>query len=199
MSKRIWNAGALMAGMAVASGCTTALPPVAVTRFHNASPAMGGTIRLEPGAAADAPSLEYRAVANAVASNLGRAGFTIAGEGGTPDYRAIIAVARAVIRPDAPSRLPVSVGVGGSTGSYGSGLGVGIGIDLSGPARAQIVTTLSVQIRRTADGAAIWEGQAETRAREGTPASQPGIAAGKLAQALLQGYPGRSGETIVVR
>jgi hypothetical protein len=93
----------------------------------------------------------------------------------------------------------VSVGVGGSTGSFGSGLGVGIGINLSGKPKPVVATRLRVQLRRTADQSAIWEGRAETQAREGTPAAQPGIAAGKLADALFKDFPGQSGVTITVK
>ena len=97
------------------------------------------------------------------------------------------------------ARSPVSVGVGGSTGSYGSGLGVGIGINLSGPPKPVVTTTLNVQVRRRADDQAVWEGRAITQAKDGTPAAQPGVAAAKLAAALFTGYPGKSGESITVK
>lgn len=200
MEQRIMRrAGAALAVLLMAGGCATSLPPVEVTRFHNATPATVGAIRIEPREPADSPSLEYRTFANAVAQALGRSGFSVSGGGAAPQYRAIVSVSREIIRADAPRRTPVSVGVGGSTGSYGSGLGVGIGINLSGPPKPQIVTTLFVQVRRLGDDATVWEGRAETVAKEGSPASQPGIAAGKLADALFKDYPGRSGETITVR
>jgi hypothetical protein len=101
--------------------------------------------------------------------------------------------------PGAVQRSPVSVGVGGSTGSYGSGVGLGIGINLSGKPKKIIATQLSVQIRRRSDSLAIWEGRARTEAKEGTPAAQPGLAASKLASALFGGYPGQSGQTIKVK
>jgi hypothetical protein len=87
----------------------------------------------------------------------------------------------------------------GSTGSYGSGLGVGIGINLSGKPKPVVATRLRVQLRNAADKRAIWEGRAETQAKEGSPAAQPGLAAGKLADALFQGFPGQSGATITVK
>jgi hypothetical protein len=192
----------VLATALLASGCTTALPPVEVTRFYTAEVARTGLVRIEPREADDASSLEYRTFANAVAQSLSRTGFTVAdGTSATsaPQFRAIVSVSRGIIRSDAPRRSPVSVGVGGSTGSYGGGLGIGIGFNLSGPPKPEIVTSLFVQLRRIGDDATIWEGRAETRAREGSPASQPGIAAGKLADALLRDYPGRSGETIMVR
>ena len=93
----------------------------------------------------------------------------------------------------------MSVGVGGSTGSYGSGIGLGIGINLSGKPKDIVTSTLSVQIRRRADNLAIWEGRASTDAKDGSPAAQPGIAAAKLAGALVRDYPGQSGQTITVK
>jgi hypothetical protein len=90
--------------------------------------------------------------------------------------------------------------VGGGVGSGGfSGMGVGIGINLSGRPKDVVMTQLQVQIRRRADSATLWEGRAVSQAREGTPAAQPGLAAQKLASALIGGYPGESGRTITVK
>jgi hypothetical protein len=91
------------------------------------------------------------------------------------------------------------VGVGGSTGSYGSGVGLGIGINLSGPPKDKIVTDLSVRIAKRIDGNVVWEGRASIEAKEGSPASQPGLAAAKLAEALFKDFPGESGTTIRVK
>ena len=111
------------------------------------------------------------------------------------DVTAEISVGTADIRPQ---RNPVSVGVGGSAGSYGSGVGLGVGIDLSGRSKWQVETTLAVRILRRSDNLVIWEGKASQTAKAGSPAAQPGIAASKLAAALFQDFPGVSGETIRV-
>ena len=60
------------------------------------------------------------------------------------------------------SRSPVSVGVGGSTGSYGSGIGMGVGINLNalGDQRG-VETTLNVRILRRSDNLVIWEGRGQ--------------------------------------
>lgn len=179
------------------AGCATAIPPVEVTRFHGEAVARQGRVVVVPADPADAASLEFRATANAVAAALSRTGFSVM-DAGTGDFEAVVETGRETFLPGAQRRSPVSVGVGGSTGSYGSGLGVGIGINLSGRPKPVVATQLRVQIRRAADKAAIWEGRAETQAREGSPAAQPGIAAGKLADALFQGFPGPSGVTITV-
>jgi hypothetical protein len=101
-----------------------------------------------------------------------------------------------VIRPDRPA--PVSVGVGGSTGSYGSGVGVSLDFNLAGGSAAQLQSSLAVRILRRSDQVVIWEGTAVQSAKAGSPAAQPGIAASKLAEALFKDFPGVSGETIRV-
>src|SRR3546814_18502563 len=106
---------------------------------------------------------------------------------------------RAVRNPLRDGGSPVSVGVGGSTGSYGSGLGLGIGINLSGKPKAIVITELNVQIKRRADATVIWEGRAITEAKENAPAAQPGLAAAQLAGALFKDFPGVSGRTITVK
>ena len=94
---------------------------------------------------------------------------------------------------------PVSVGVGGSTGSYGSGLGVGIGINLSPKPAAQVETTLGVIIKDRASGQALWEGRASFAVRASSPLADTTLGAGKMAEALFKGFPGASGETIRVQ
>jgi hypothetical protein len=199
MTERWARALLLMAATMGFAGCATAVPPVEVTRFHAADVARTGTVAIVPGPDVDAQSIEYRTYANAVAAQLRTVGFTIAEPGAKADYAARVDYRREVRRPPDRKRSPVSVGVGGSTGSYGGGVGLGIGIDLSGPPKAVIVTDLAVQLRRAADDVAVWEGRAETQAKENTPSAQAGIAAGKLAEALFRDYPGQSGETIRVK
>ncbi|WP_162854536.1 DUF4136 domain-containing protein [Sphingobium estronivorans] len=184
------------------SACATAVPPVEVTRFHIDNPARSGTIAVEEMAGNPDVGLEFRTYAAAVDQELQRAGFTAAGEGAKSDYVALVGFRRTFREPNdyGNNGKPVSVGMGGAVGSHGySGLGLGIGINLSGKPKGQVVTELQVQIRRRADSTTVWEGRAQTQAREGTPASQPGLAAQKLAAALLGGYPGESGRTITVR
>lgn len=190
---------AMMGGLVLlAGGCATAIAPVDVTRFHGASVARQGSVAIVPANTADADSLEFRTMANAVSAALTRTGFTVR-ERGTAEFEAEVGVERQTYLPGVERRSPVSVGVGGSTGSYGSGVGLGIGINLSGKPKPVVATSLKVQLRRSVDKVAIWEGRAETRAKEGTPAAQPGLAAGKLADALFRGFPGPSGATITVK
>lgn len=180
-------------------GCATAVAPVDVTRFHGPTVPTKEAVAIAPAPGNDGSGIEFRTYANAVAVSLGRAGFAVVDPGKSAPLVAVIDYDTAIDRPVDMRGKPVSVGVGGSTGSYGGGLGVGIGINLSGPPKALISTRLSIRIKRTATDEALWEGRAETRAKEGTPSAQPGIAAGKLADALLRDYPGQSGATITVK
>lgn len=184
---------------AMLGGCATAVAPVDVTRFHTGAVPQGGTVALMPATDIDGSAIEYRTYANAVAAALARTGFTVADAGTRAALTATVGYDVAVQRPYGRGSSPVSVGVGGATGSYGSGVGVGIGIDLSGPPKPVIATRLSVRLSRAGSGEALWEGRAETAAKEGTPAAQRGIAAAKLADALFRDYPGQSGATITVK
>lgn len=183
-------------------GCATSVSPVEVTRFRAPDPvARSGGFLIESMVPQASESIEFRTYAAAVSQEMQRVGFVDeAGKQtfGASEYVVRVDAQRSVQSPLA-SRSPVSVGVGGSTGSYGSGVGLGIGFDLSGKPKNIVTTSLSVQIRKRADNSAIWEGRAVTRAKEGAPAAQPGMAAAKLASALFSGYPGKSGETITVK
>ena len=92
-----------------------------------------------------------------------------------------------------------SVGVGGSTGSYGSGLGLGLGFDLSGPPPAVADTRMGVIIRDGASAEPLWEGRADFTASANSRYGNAEAAAAKMAAALFAGFPGRSGETVEVR
>lgn len=198
MMKQILLPAALALSLA---GCATAVPPVEVTRFHVGNPARSGTIAVDEMPDNPDAGLEFRTYAAAVEQELQRVGFAPASAGARSDYVALVGLRRS-FRPTGYGNdgRPVSVGVGGGVGSGGfSGMGVGIGINLSGRPKDMVTTELQVQIRRRADSAALWEGRAVSQAREGTPAAQPGIAAQKLASALIGGYPGESGRTITVK
>jgi hypothetical protein len=185
-------------------GCATAVPPVEVTRFHNAVPSWAPGTRYaiatapldDPGAGM--PSIEWNSYRAAVDQQLQRQGLVAAGR----NERAPLLVRVAFERSEEPMqgrRSPVSVGVGGSTGSYGSGVGLGIGLNLGGGPKRMADLLLSVRIDDAATGQALWEGRAITAIPVKAPASQPSLAAAKLADALFRDFPGESGRTISVK
>ncbi len=182
------------------SGCATPVGPVEVTRFHAPElAALGkGAIAIEPAPGVDGNSLEFKSYSAAVSRQLALLGYIEAAAGSTSTQVALMRVDRQTWRPER-QRGPVSVGVGGSTGSYGSGIGVGIGLDLSGPPPAQTQTTLGVTIKDRASGKALWEGKAEFAVKASSPLATTQLGAAKLAEALFGGFPGTSGETIEVK
>ena len=184
--------------LSLLSACVVPTGPVEVTRFNRASegvPYGNGSFGIEVAGESSADrSLSASPYVAAVTREMQRVGYR--NQAGTSDVVAEIRFGARMIRPE--RRSPVSVGVGGSTGSYGSGIGLGVGINLGGGSAAQLQTTLSVRIIRRSDQMVIWEGTALQSAKAGSPAAQPAIAASKLAEALFKDFPGVSGETIRV-
>lgn len=199
---------ALLTAVAFAlGGCATAVPPVEVTRFHNAAPGWAPGTRYtvddaplgDPSAMAGArtASLEWTTYRGAVEQQLQRQGLVAASAGERAPLNVRIGFDRSE-QVGVGKRSPVSVGVGGSTGSYGSGVGLGIGLNLGGGPKRMADLQLSVRIDDAASGQALWEGRALTAVPVKAPAAQPSLAAAKLADALFRDFPGESGRTISV-
>lgn len=182
------------------AGCVAPTGPVEVTRFHaqDISPLGKGTIAVEPAPGHDGASLEWKAYQAAIERQLALVGYSTVPAGAASTQVAQLRLSRESYRPER-SGGPVSVGVGGSTGSYGSGLGVGIGINLSPRPSEQVRTDLGVIIRDRASGAALWEGRASFTVRTGSPLAATSLGAAKMSEALFKGFPGQSGETIAVK
>ena len=200
------SATLLVAASLALGGCATAVPPVEVTRFHgNAAAGWAPGTRYgvdtsplgDAAAASSAPSLEWSSYRAAVEQQLQRQGLVAALAGERAPLRVRIGFDRSA-QVSAMRRSPVSVGVGGSTGSYGSGVGLGIGLNLGGGPRRMADLQLSVRIDDAATGQAVWEGRALTAVPVKAPAAQPSLAAAKLAEALFKDFPGESGRTISV-
>ena len=178
------------------TACVVPTGPVEVTRFNRLADGYAygnGSYVATPAKPSDALSLSpYLA---AVAREMQRVGYSE-----KVDNSDVIAEVTVIARKvEAAQRSPVAVGVGGSTGSYGSGVGVGLGLDISALGnKDRVQTTLSVRLLRRADNLVIWEGRAVQSAGATSPAAQPGIAASKLAAALFDDFPGKSGETVTV-
>lgn len=189
----------LATSLALTACATPYASPVEVTRFTGSAPAQlgSGTISVRPAPGSAGATLEFAAYEQAVAAELEKLGYSVMAEGVTAQV-AEVRVAREQLAPE-QRRGPVSVGVGGSTGSYGSGLGVGIGLDLSGPKKPVIDTELGVVIRDNGTGQSLWEGRAAFGASADSEFTQRQAAATRLASALFSGFPGESGATIEVK
>ena len=185
------------------AGCATPsyVSPVEVTRFAAPQSELGqanlgrGTISIDAGPGTDGSSLGYAAFADALRSELAALGYNVVAQGGV--QVALVSLSQSVSLPD--RRSPVSVGGGGSVGSYGSGVGLGIGLDLSPRPAEAIETQLSLAIRSASGGTNLWEGRANMSASANSDYGTAQAAAARMADALLQGFPGTSGETILVQ
>jgi hypothetical protein len=195
---------ALAAALAL-GGC--ALPPtgpVQVTRFV-AQPAFErlgqGTIFIEAAPASPgteqsdaAALLPYKA---AVARELAALGYRETARGEAAQV-AQLRLSQSVI-PAPSSRGPVSVGVGGSTGSYGSGVGLGIGLNLGGnKPKEQLSTRLEVRINDALTGQSLWEGRALFDVASKALLADSAQNASVMAEALFKEFPGNDGETVEV-
>lgn len=181
------------------AACSTAPGPVEVTRFvapERISLLGEGSIRVESGVGDGQDSLAFRPYENAVAAELASLGYSAAAQG-VADQIATVTVERYVITREG-RRSPVNVGVGGSTGSYGSGVGLGIGINLGGGRRDQVGNELAVTIRDAESGEVFWEGRADLRVDDNSPLAQSEANAQTLAAALFSDFPGNNGQTIEV-
>ncbi len=201
--KRFASGLGALAGLALLSGCMTDSGPTSpsVTRFHLGQPVARAVIAVEPGDPADASSLEFDAVADAVGRELTRLGWTVQKGNARSEQVAIVTVNQE--SRIAPRRSGFSVGIGGGTGSYGRGGGVGVGGGVNLPVgrttNQLVATQLAVRIQRRSDATVAWEGRADHEARAGTPDAARATAASRLAAALFRDFPGESGRTIRVR
>ncbi|MXO61069.1 DUF4136 domain-containing protein [Altererythrobacter salegens] len=185
------------AALALAGCVQTVVSPVSVTRFSGSEPARLGDGSISVRAADGGNGLEFTAWKQAVAAELARLGYRVV-ENEVSGQVAEVRVERTALHA-APRRSPVNVGVGGSTGSYGSGVGVGLGFDLSGPPPDVTANRLRVVIKDNGTGQALWEGRAEFSASTNSDYASAQAAADKMAAALFKGFPGESGATIEVK
>lgn len=188
------------AALALSACATTPYTgPVEVTRFVASQPQGLGQGTIAIAFPDELGNLAARsAFASAVSAELTRLGYTVVTEGDPAGQTAAIRTSRNAIAAAEDNRGPVSVGVGGSTGSYGSGLGMGVGINLGGGRESpSVLTDLAVRITR-ADGITLWEGRAQIATGVKSPYSQTTTSAKTLAAALFRDFPGGNGETVTI-
>lgn len=195
----------ILAGSVAAflAGCTTtsAPGPVEVTRFHDANQLarLGqGTIFVETAPGSDTDALELATYKAAIADELVKLGYRETAREEAQQV-AQVRMEHFYIADEVPQRGPVNVGVGGSTGSYGSGVGVGIGINLGGgKSKERSGTRLAIMIRDKATSQTLWEGRAMLEVPRGSPLAEPRANATAIAQALFDDFPGNDGETVEI-
>lgn len=176
--------------------------PIEVTRFHDAAAltvAETGTVFVASAPGSEDSTLDLSPYKSAVAQELARLGYSETSSDQAM-YVAQVSADSYRIGADGARGGPVSVGVGGSTGSYGSGVGLGIGINLGGGgSRERIGHGMRVMIRNSETNQTIWEGRAEFTASPKSEFASPAQSATVLAQALFSDYPGNNGETVKIK
>lgn len=182
------------------SGCAmTGGASVDVKRFHLGVPVTRGTIALVPANSAGSFSLEYRSYADAVATELRAQGFTPAPVDSSPAYVATLTITQNVsVGPPRPSPFSIGIGGGGFTGGRGGGIGIGGGVGIPvghGRRDAVEIDVIGIQIKRAADQALIWEGNAQSAIDTRSPQATLARAVPVMARILLAGFPGPSGVT----
>jgi hypothetical protein len=201
LSARLLAPITLAAGALALSACATTpyTGPVEITRFVAQNPAglgQGPIIVYFP----DEMSNEAARTAfkSAIEAELAKLGYTIAQQEGPDIQVAVVRTTRTPIAAIEERRSPVSVGVGGQTGSFGSGLGMGIGINLGGGREGpSAMTQLEVRITK-ADQTTLWEGRAQMATGVKSPYSQVDTSARTLAAGLFKDFPGGNGETVTI-
>ncbi|MEI6486534.1 MAG: DUF4136 domain-containing protein [Sphingomonadales bacterium] len=168
---------------------------VEVTRFHVLGPAnslAGNSITVVPADPAAQTELQFGALAGITTAELAKAGFKLAtGAGSDLVARVTLSGSSQVVQ----KRAPFSIGIGGATGGWRGGVGGGLSFPLGGGTRTVTSAEMLLQIRKASDGTALWEGRASTI----SPGADPISAAPALLQALLQGFPGPTGQTQSVK
>ena len=161
---------AAAAALALSACATTPYTgPVEVTRFVAPAPSglgQGPIVVYFPDEVSN--SSARTAIKAAVERELQGLGYTIVAQEGPGIQVAAVRSSRTPIAAAEDRRGPVSVGVGGSTGTYGSGLGLGIGLNLSPGPKEQVATELAVSIKDRTSGTVLWEGRASFSARAST-------------------------------
>lgn len=173
--------------------------PVEVTRFIAANPdglGQGPIIVYFPDEMSNQNA--KAAFKASVENELRGLGYTIVAQEGAGIQVASVRTSRNPIEGAATrSRGPVSVGMGGSTGSYG-GVGLGLGINLGG-GRSGPAAISELSIRITNDKVeTLWEGRAQIATSVNSPYSDVDAAAKTLAAALFRDFPGGNGETVSI-
>ena len=130
----------------------------------------------------------------AVEDQLVRSGYDAAMVTPQGGQLAEVRVIRSQAAPaDAPHK-PVSGEMSVGVSNYGTSLGMAVQIDGSKPRGALVATRLEARIRDRASGQVLWEGHAETYTRAGDAKWNDQRLADRLARALFDGFPTRTGE-----
>ncbi|MFO1255586.1 MAG: DUF4136 domain-containing protein [Sphingomonadaceae bacterium] len=135
----------------------------------------------------------------AVEDRLLHSGYVAAPGGATDGQVAEVRVVRSEAAPAEEKRKPLSGEMEMGVSNHGTILGLGLRYDATKRKRALRATRLEARIRDRASGAVLWEGRAEMYSREGDDKWDDQAIATRLAKALFEDFPGRTGEQTLKR
>ena len=172
---------------------------VEVSRFvaeGDAAKALGHGVVTVTGAptGSGADSRELRTYEAAVIDQLAQLGYRTDAPADSASQITELHIGHDVVVPQEQKRSPVSGEMAVGVSNRGSAYGLALNVDLTKPRGALIATRLEVRIRDKATGAALWEGRADIVTREGEEKWSDGVIAAKLAAALFDHFPGKTGE-----
>ena len=143
----------------------------------------------------NAEERELSTYESAVTDRLAQVGYQTATTVDAATQLAEVRVTHATVVPEEAPHEAVSGEMEVGVSNRGSGVAMAINIDLTKPLKALISTRLDARIRDKASGKVLWEGRADIITREGSTRWNDNAIATRLAKALFDGFPGRSGET----
>ena len=198
---RLFSPVIAAAALALSACATTPYTgPVEVTRFVAQAPnglGQGPIVVTFPDEVANVTA--RTAIKAAVERELQALGYTIVAQEGRGIQVAAVRTSRTPIAAaEQRQRGPVSVGLGGQTGSFGSGLGLGVGVNLGGGSEGPAAMT-ELSVRITGENTnSLWEGRAQLATGVKSPYSEVNTSARTLAAALFKDFPGGNGETVTI-
>jgi hypothetical protein len=131
----------------------------------------------------------------AVETQLIDAGYQALPAGSSPSDRiAEVRILRSEAVPAEGKRDSVSGEMSMGVSNRGSMLGMAVHIDGTKPKKALIETRLETRIRDRSSGEVLWEGRAAIYTRDGDERWNDDAIAARLADALFDGFPTRTGE-----
>ena len=143
----------------------------------------------------NAEERELHTYESAVLDRLAGLGYQTATTDAAAGQIAELRVTHATVVPEEAPHKPVSGEMEVGVSNRGSMMGMALNIDLSKPAKALISTRLEARIKDKASGKVLWEGRADIITREGSEKWNDNAISARLAKALFDDFPGKSGET----
>jgi len=143
----------------------------------------------------NAEERELHTYESAVLDRLAGLGYQTAITESAAGQIAELRVTHATVVPEEAPHKPVSGEMEVGVSNRGTSMGMAINIDMSKPLKALISTRLEARIKDKVSGKVLWEGRADIITREGSEKWNDNAISARLAKALFDGFPGKSGET----